>query len=233
MSDSSSSSNPRHHDGRTRRSSATVSSNPRGVDGKAIVLYSRKTPIPREEKLSNRVIILTQQDPIKRLKELCKKGLYKYRFTWDIFANGIMCECLLYISKYGSKKIEVSKSARFVLTSDLEHAKKVAAAILLESLGLGSNADECSKNELLDVTAEDALKVYEDSLSDDELGKPSEEDVAMEDAHHLARRAMQFANNMIAHHLPNIEGGEQLGTQLTDQLHNLTQQLALTQLHSE
>ena len=107
-----------------------------------VVIYEREKPQSnRAQKTTRRTIALTKQDPIERLKELCKQGLYQYQFTWDAFANGTMCECAIFIAKYGNKKIEVAKEARFVATTNIPEAQRVVSAVLLDRLGLGDDSE--------------------------------------------------------------------------------------------
>jgi hypothetical protein len=102
-------------------------------------MYSDKTtlhPIPTN--INNRRnihIILKQNDPLKRLIELCKKGGYYYKMNWNIFANGIMMECSLH-HIHGRKLLY--KEVKFIENvKNVENAKRDISSILLNNIGLG------------------------------------------------------------------------------------------------
>lgn len=101
---------------------------------------SDTTQFERSKNIAGMTINLTEEDPLDRLEELAKQGDYTYHFSWDNFKNGFMCELelsyYLDLRKKTSKKL-LCKEARFVEGSDLYHAKKVVAAILVDRLGLG------------------------------------------------------------------------------------------------
>lgn len=147
----------------------------------------------RADKTIKRTIALTQQDPVERLKEVCKQGLYKYRFTWDSFANGTMCECVLYIAKYGSKRIDVAKEARFVASIDLSEVQRVVAAVLLDRLGLG-----------------------DDAAQELELDVDVDSQTPLDEVHNFTRKAMTFASNMLHTQLANMDVSPELRDQLTN-----------------
>lgn len=153
---------------------------------------SRQKSANRATKTINRTIALTQQDPIERLKEFCKQGLYKYRFTWDIFANGTMCECVLYISKYGSKRIDIAKEARFVASTELTEVKRVVSAVLLDRLGLGDDSE------------------FEIDIEDE----PNPQ-TPLEEVHDFARKAMKMASNMVTTQLANLDVSPEVREQLS------------------
>lgn len=91
----------------------------------------------------DRSIVLTREDPLERLEQLCEQGLYSYGFHHDEFQNGVLCALKLKIGKGGQT---IAKEARFIKKlaandnegeSSLMRAKKTVAAILLDKLDLG------------------------------------------------------------------------------------------------
>lgn len=90
----------------------------------------------RSEKLGTRTLRLTAQDPLDRLAELKKIGMYNYNFSWDQYTNGVMCTCTLFYTISNHRRI-VATVSRFVEDKSLEYAQKQVAAILLDSIGLG------------------------------------------------------------------------------------------------
>jgi hypothetical protein len=119
---------------------------------------SEHRPSSRASKLAHRKIDLTHTDPLERLQQLARQGVYNYVFRWDKFENGVMCTIELYYqlnASFASRK-EVDQVSRFVSSSEfegrnldaeapqkefsdalLEYAQKQVAAILLDRLGLG------------------------------------------------------------------------------------------------
>ena len=98
--------------------------------------------------ISSRSIKLTHSDPVKRLKEFCKKGKYYHQIKWDKYANGFMLECEVSynLGRHGHKRRVLAKEARWVETDNLIEGQRVIAAILLDNLGLGI-LDDCEENE--------------------------------------------------------------------------------------
>lgn len=81
-------------------------------------------------------LVLYENDPIKRLGELCKKGRYYYSMRWDKFTNGFLMECSLYRDR--SRRNLFYREVRFVENpSNINDAKRVVSAILLDNIGLG------------------------------------------------------------------------------------------------
>jgi len=102
----------------------------------------------RSSKINSCVIELTRDDPIERLAQLCTQGMYDYKFTWDKFANGIMCE--LEITQTTGRILV--KEVRYTNTTDEHQAQEIVAAILLEKLGLGVPEEELPALEEVDET---------------------------------------------------------------------------------
>ena len=82
-------------------------------------------------------IDLIQKDPIKRLEELCKKGLYDYWFRTNTFKNGIMATCLLYYDcGNGGQRVKIYKVAQFIYSTDELEAERIICDLLLRNIGL-------------------------------------------------------------------------------------------------
>lgn len=98
----------------------------------------------RATKIASRTISLSEQDPILRLRQLCSQGLYSYKFIWDSFENGIMCQCLVYyqLNASSSSRKTIIHRSRFVDGTDIEFAERQLAAIVLDELGLGVVEEE-------------------------------------------------------------------------------------------
>lgn len=92
--------------------------------------------------LSDRTLDLTSEEYVDRIKELCEKsGIYNYDYMFDIFGNGIMME--LEISyRFSQKKRILIHESRFVKGQDLQQAKAIISAIVLEKLGFEENVEE-------------------------------------------------------------------------------------------
>lgn len=122
---------------------------------------TQKRSAQRPAKIADRVIDLTHEDPLERLKQFCSQGQYRFHFKWDKFANGIMCELEItyQLGHPETPKRLLVKEARFVGGEDIEHAKKVVAAVLLERLGLGvqpteeENADDEISEKMQEMAA--------------------------------------------------------------------------------
>lgn len=99
-------------------------------------------PNSRSSLISGRSINLQENDPLDRLKELCKQGKYNYKINWDRFQNGFMCECVIYYSLRRKTTKVLKKEVYWVETDDLLKAQKTVVAILLENLGLGVSEPE-------------------------------------------------------------------------------------------
>lgn len=78
---------------------------------------------------------LTETDPFKRLREFCYKGRYKYRFYWNKFSNGILCQCVI-SSRRGIRWNILTSEVMFVNTADVFHAQKAVSNSLLSRIGL-------------------------------------------------------------------------------------------------
>lgn len=89
----------------------------------------------RAATIENVNIELTEEDPYERLKEFCKKGFYYYKWTWDKFNNGILCDLELRYKFMNNKRVAV-KETKFLYTTDLTIAQKIVSRSLLERLGL-------------------------------------------------------------------------------------------------
>jgi len=79
-------------------------------------------------------IDLTENDPVERLKEFCRQGFYYYKWTWDKFQNGILCDIEIRY-KFMNKRV-AAKETKFVFTTELPVAQRIVAKALLEKLGL-------------------------------------------------------------------------------------------------
>ena len=90
----------------------------------------------RSDELKEINLVLEENDPLKRLSELCDKGKYKYRFTWDKFKNGIMCTCEIYYFINKNKRIVISKSS-WISTHRLNEAQSYTASVVLSALKFG------------------------------------------------------------------------------------------------
>jgi len=109
--------------------------------------YDRQ-PTYRSAKISNVSIELTEEDPLERLKQFCAQGSYRYNYVWDAYQNGIMCELDItyFLNPAPNSKRTLVKEVRFVSGTDVQYAKKVLAAVLLERLGLGAS-EMCGEEE--------------------------------------------------------------------------------------
>jgi len=118
----------------------------------------------RSSLVANREIKLTEDDPLKRLKEFCNQGKYHYKINWDRFKNGYMCECTVYYN-FKKKTTKVLKKEVFwVETNDLMQAKKTIAAIFLEGIGLGVQTEGEDLPELTEDDPSDADMIGEQLL---------------------------------------------------------------------
>lgn len=106
--------------------------------------------------ISDRSVILTHEDPLERLEQLCEQGIYSYGFHHDEFRNGVMCSLKLKIGKGGQTIIKEARFIKMLSTDDSEgetllvRAKKTVAAILLDKLDLGVvESDKQSEEETL------------------------------------------------------------------------------------
>ena len=106
---------------------------------------SSKKPVKRTTYF--RTINLTQTQPLLRLKELCNQGKYKFDFKWDKFANGYMITCELYFIQILNSRYILKKEVQWVETKDLDKAKNIICAILLEGLGMGVEDEESESEE--------------------------------------------------------------------------------------
>lgn len=86
-------------------------------------------------------LVLESTDPLERLSELEKKGRYNVKFNWDEFGNGIIAICEVYYIINKKKKM-VAHGSTFVPTDEVEHAKKVVAALVLDRMNLGVSDEE-------------------------------------------------------------------------------------------
>lgn len=149
-------------------------------------LPTKSSPVSnsRATRTARRTIALTKQDPIERLKEFCKQSLLQYRFTWDFFSNGILIECSLFFTRYGNKKIDVTREARFVPSTDLSQAQRIVSAVLLDRLGLG---DEPS------VDMEDNASINSTSAA----AAAAVNDLALSELQAMTRNVMKMANTAL------------------------------------
>lgn len=83
-------------------------------------------------------ISLVKTDPAERLEEFCSQSnRYHTSYLFSRFENGIMAECSL-----ESPHRVICSEAQFVLSTDIEKAKRIISAILLYRLGLGVDEGE-------------------------------------------------------------------------------------------
>lgn len=106
-----------------------------------------KTVNSRSSQIQNCSIVLTEKEPLARLKQLCRQGKYRFQFSWDRFQNGHMCECQIYYStsKRGRRE-QLIKVAQFVETDSHVEAQRVVAEIILSDLGLFSEDSNDTRN---------------------------------------------------------------------------------------
>lgn len=136
-----------------------VSSNLFRAHGRAAVPkpFGLLKKVSRHELIDGKEIVLTEIDPMKRLKQFATQGRYKYRFNWDQFKNGVMCELELTYQLQGSQRRTLVKEVYFVRDGDVEYAQNVLASIVLDRLGLGPEEEDHSG----EVTAFAATEMVE------------------------------------------------------------------------
>ncbi len=103
---------------------------------------------------SSRKIELTENDPLKRLKEFCSQGKYHFKINWDRFNNGFVCECTVYYNLKRKSVRPLKKEVYWVETNDLQEAKKTIAAIFLDGIGLGVPDPKGDTEELIRMGTE-------------------------------------------------------------------------------
>lgn len=124
-------------------------------------MEGRKKP-SRSEIISETELNLSAIKPLERLKEFTSIGKYRYQFHWDKFKNGVMMEGKIYYIFKGKMRT-LTKEARWVPTLDIETAKMVISACILQNLGLGF--DEPEEENLTDISFKAVSSIFK-SLSE-------------------------------------------------------------------
>lgn len=87
-------------------------------------------------------IALTEEDPLKRLDELCAApSPFKHSFSWWKFQNGYMMSCTLYVGLGKAAKV-----SHFVPGTSLDTARHVIASKLLYTIGLSPLESACGED---------------------------------------------------------------------------------------
>lgn len=112
------------------------------------------------------LLLLTENDPLKRLDELRRQGYYNYNIRWTKFSNGLMMECKI----YRNHRNVLIKEAQFVPSpKNIQEAKRVIAAIILDRLGLGVTEEYVDLDSSLD---ENGVEL-DSSLEEDQFSTQS------------------------------------------------------------
>jgi len=138
----------------------------------------------RNAKVADRSINLRSEDPVVRLEELCAQGLYKVRYSWDKFRNGVMYTCELYFTvqtQTGAiRNYSVITTSRFVDTRDIGFAQKQVAAIMLDELGLGvveeQDAEDTENQQRIRELMHKAVNVINTVINDGIADSPNIDD---------------------------------------------------------
>jgi hypothetical protein len=122
----------------------------------------------RSQRISSRVLNLTETDPFERFKQFCKQLEYKYLFRWDTFQNCGMyeCEVFYFLNNHPSSRTVLIKKARYFEVHDMKFIKRELAFIILTELGISPgnindsvdpDSTETEDDENVSTTAPDNL----------------------------------------------------------------------------
>lgn len=101
-------------------------------------------------------LILTAEDPILRLNQLCEQGNFRYEIFFTVFPNGKLISCALTDISSGK---QITNEVQFVKTVNEEEANRTIAAILLQNIGLGDESEDESEEEYEDRIVKTGLDI--------------------------------------------------------------------------